>query len=584
MRSTQYLLATIKEIPKNCDIISHQLMLRSGMIRQISSGLYTWLPTGLRVLKKIENIIREEINKIGFLEILMPITQPSKLWKHSGRWKEYGRELLRFKNRNHQEFIFSPTYEEMISDIICKEKISYTQFPVQIYQIYTKYRDEARPRFGIIRAKEFVMKDGYSFHTNHISLQQTYDNMYDKYHTIFNRIGLNFCVVQAETGKIGGILSHEFHAYSKYGEDKIAVPTTAISNHHEYNQHYSIDNNHIVPIKIQIQPPKESMRLIEIPYNVSFVELTDQFNLSVNKMIKIIAIKTCNKLKNNTYDFIGLVIQANYELSYKKLSMIPEIAFPISIINTKNIQKIIGIKPTLFNMINLSIPLIVDYHVAVMNDFIIESDIDGQYFCGVNWHRDLPMPKIADLHKSKHHHTDLNKTENILSIHNSTEIGHIFQLGTKYTTNIPSCIQRYNKHNLSITMGCYGIGISRIVAAIIEQNHDKNGITWPEELAPFKLAIIPINMHHSDNVRNATETVYHQALSIGIDVLMDDRKENPGVMFFDIDLIGIPHILIISDRNLKNQEIEYKNRKTNLIKKIKLNEITHFLNKKLIHL
>lgn len=583
MRATQYLLATIKEIPKNCEIISHQLMLRSGMIRKVSSGLYTWLPTGLRVLKKTENIIREEINKIGFIEIFMPITQPSKLWKQSGRWSEYGSELLHFKNRNHQEFILSPTYEEMISDLICKEMVSYKQFPIKVYQIYTKFRDEIRPRFGIIRTKEFLMKDGYSFHTSHASLQETYDNIYDKYHTIFNRIGLNFCVVQADPGNIGGILSHEFQAYSNHGEDKVAVPTSIVSNKTLTTHYYTNKDNLIIPIKIQSKPPKETMRLVETPYNTSLLEVLKKFHLPIKKTIKIIVVKTQNKHTNNPYNFLGLIIRADHELNYTKLLMIPEISVPLNIVDMEEMKNIIGMKPTLLNFINLSIPLIVDYHVAIMSDFIIESDINNKYFFGVNWYRDVPMPKIADLHIQKYNRQNkINKT-NMLSFHNSVEIGHIFQLGQKYTNNVLNCIQKYNKKNLSITMGCYGIGVTRIISVIIEQHHDQHGIIWPDIIAPFKLAIIPINMYHSLNVQNITETLYHQSLSIGIDVFFYDRQENPGVMFADIDLIGIPHILIISDRNLENQEIEYKHRKTGITQKIKLNAILNFLNKKIIN-
>lgn len=586
MRSTQYILATIKNVPKNCDVISHQLMLRSGMIRQISAGLYTWLPTGLRVLRKIEKIIREEMNQIGFSEMLMPVTQPSKLWKKSGRWLEYGAELLRFKNRHSQEFVLSPTYEEMISDIICKEIISPKQLPIQVYQIYTKYRDEIRPRFGVIRSKEFIMKDGYSFHTSNISLQDTYNNVYNKYHSIFNRIGLTFCVVQADPGNIGGTLSHEFQAYSNQGEDTIAVPTdiTILKNSKNFNKFYPKYNNESTPIKIHTSSPKEVMRLIKVSNNdITISELIKKFNLPINKTIKIIIVQTDNKYKNNHYNFLGLIIRADHELSNMKLSTIPEIKFPITIINTTDIQKIIKMRPTLLNFINLSIPLIIDYNAATINDFIIESNTNNKYFFGVNWYRDLPMPKIADLCISEDNKKNNIKKENILSIHNSIEIGHIFQLEQKYTNNFPNYLQtQNNNNNISITMGCYGIGVTRIIAAIIEQHHDHNGIIWPEEIAPFKLAIIPINMYRSIHVRNITEKLYHQSLSIGIDVLIDDRQENPGVMFSDIDLIGIPHILIISEKNLKNHEIEHKNRKTGLIENIKLDTISYFLKKKLI--
>lgn len=584
MRATQYLLSTLKEIPKNCDTISYQLMLRSGMVRQVSSGLYAWLPTGLRVLRKIENIIRDEINKIGFIEMFMPITQPSTLWKQSGRWSEYGTELLRFKNRNNQDYILSPTHEEIVSDLICKEVISHKQFPIQLYQIHIKYRDEARPRFGMVRSREFLMKDGYSFHINHTSLQKTYDNVFDIYHVIFNRIGLNFCVVQADSGTMGGTLSHEFQAYSNYGEDKVAIPISMLRHNKLNNLYLKYNCNNILSTKIRTNLPKETMRLINTSNNIPILELLNKFNISIKKTIKIIAVQTNIKNKTNLHNFLGLIIRGDQQINYDKLAIIPEISIPISIIDLKEIQKIIGMKPTLLNLINLSIPLIIDYNVAIMHDFIIESNIPGKYFFGVNWYRDIPMPKkIADLCQSQYNnniaHNNKNKT---LSICNCVEIGHIFQLGKKYTKSIHSCIQKNNQYNHEITMGCYGIGITRIIAVIIEQYYDKNGIVWPSKIAPFELAIIPINMYNSPNVKDVTEKLYIKFLSKGIDVFIDDRKENPGVMFADMDLIGIPHVLIIGDRNLKNQEVEYKSRKTGIIKKIKLDVALQFLIDKLI--
>lgn len=586
MRTTQYLLATLKEIPKNCDSVSYQLMLRSGMIRQVSSGLYIWLPTGLRVLRKVENIIREEINKIGFTEIFMPIIQPATLWQQSNRWSKYGTELLRFKNRSNKDFILSPTHEEMISDFVCKEIISHRQFPIQLYQIHTKYRDEARPRFGMIRSREFIMKDGYSFHINNISLQKTYNNMYDIYHTIFNRIGLNFCVVQANPGRMGGILSHEFQAYSDYGEDTIETSTLLLSHDNKLNNSLSWDNNSVESSKIQLNLSKKNCRLIEIPNDVSISKLLNKFNFSINKTIKIIVVQTIHKNKNDLYNFMGLIIRGDHQIHYKKLSIIPEISLPISIIQLQEIQKIIRMKPTLLNLIKLSIPLIIDYNVTTMTDFIIESNINNKYFFGVNWNQDIPMPKrVADLCRSQYNNNHNNKTVNnenkAPSVRNCVEIGHIFQLGQKYINSIHSCIQKKNKYNLEITMGCYGIGITRTVAVIIEQHYDQKGIIWPTAIAPFELAIIPINMHYSVNVKNISEQLYKQLLSSGIDVLIDDRQVTPGIMLTDMDLIGIPHILIIGDRHLKNHEVEYKTRQTGAVKKIKLDVVLQFLIEKL---
>ncbi|URJ29165.1 proline--tRNA ligase [Blochmannia endosymbiont of Camponotus modoc] len=579
MRTSQYLLATLKEVPKNCKAISHQLMLRAGLIRQVSSGLYTWLPTGLRVLRKIENIIREEMNKIGAIEIAMPIVQPARLWKKSGRWTGYGTELLRFKNRNNQEFVLGPTHEEMVSEIICKETMLYKQFPLIVYQIHTKYRDEARPRSGVIRAREFIMKDGYSFHINQKSLQNTYNNMYQTYHTIFNRIGLNFCVVQAEPGRIGGVLSHEFQAYSENGEDSIAAPMIPDNNLIDFQL-----SNDLIPIKIQPKTAVETMQLIAAPNIRSVEELINQFNLPIHQVVKTIIVRAKNKHINNDYSLLGLVIRADHQISLKKIAMIPQIHTPVSCVEPKEIQMITGAQPNLLGPINLSIPLIVDYNVAKMNDFVAGSNMSGKYFFGVNWNRDIPFSKVADLHEVLHHNSYINN-KNILSIHNCIEIGHIFQLGQKYLNLNTNYSQKNNehKHNFSMEMGCYGIGITRIIAVIIEQNYDKNGILWPDVIAPFKLAIIPIDMYRSVNVRSIAEKIYTQLLSvIGIDILIDDRKEYPGTMFSDIDLIGIPHILIISDRSLANQEVEYKYRKKNKIKKIKLEMLIRYLIEKIV--
>lgn len=585
MRVSQYLLATLKTAPKNCETISHQLMFRAGLIRQVSSGLYVWLPTGLRVLQKIKNIVREEMNKSGAIEISMPIVQPAKLWKKSGRWTEYGKELLRFKNRNNQNYVLSPTHEEMVSDIFYKEMVSYNQeFPLNVYQINTKYRDEIRPCFGIIRSREFIMKDGYSFHITQKSLQNTYNKMYNTYCDIFNRIALNFCVTQANPGKIGGTLSHEFQAYFRHKKHNVLTPII-ISKENTNNIHMLQPKILLQPIVVQSSVYYiNTTRLIKIPYIHSIKELTKKFNLPIQKIVKTIIVHAANRHTDiYSQNFFGLVIRADHQLNRKKVEMIPQISIPLSFANTEEIYNLTGDpQPNLLGSINLSIPLIIDYNVAIMSNFIAGSNIHDKYFFGINWNQDLPLPKIADLYEKKYDcHLNINK----ISSNKFIEIGHIFQLGQKYSKiiyqNNNSNCNRYIKKNSVLNMGCYGIGITRIVAAIIEQYHDKNGIIWPEIIAPFKIAIIPINMYHSINVRNTAEKIYKQLLSlIGTDILIDDRPEHPGKMFSDIDLIGIPHILIISDRNLRNQEIEYKQRKTGLILKIKINMLLQFLAKK----
>lgn len=587
MRMSQYFLATLKKIPKNCNTISHQLMLKAGLIRQVSSGLYTWLPTGLRVLKKIKKIIREEMNKNGAIEIIMPIVQPARLWKNSGRWEKYGAELLRFKNRNNQDFILSPTHEEMVSELISKEIMhSYNkEFSLNIYQINTKYRDEIRPQFGIIRTKEFIMKDGYSFHSNQKSLQHTYDAMYNAYCTIFNQISLNFCVVQADPGKMGGDLSHEFQAHSKLKENDV-FPSTEIHEKKKNNFRKLKTKNSMSIIK-SFNVPKP-MELIKIPYITSITELVNALNTNIKKIVKTIIVRT--NIKNNdiySHNFVGLVIRADHQLDYKKTEKISELSSPLSLSNlTENYNLTGDTHLNLLGPINLSIPLIIDYNVAIMHNFIAGSNIHDKYFFGMNWNKDLLLPKVADLYQEKcYKDININK-KNTLSLNKFIEIGHIFQLGKKYLKTIrhnnDDFSYKCNKKNLILNMGCYGIGITRIIAVIIEQHHDSHGIIWPEIIAPFKLAIIPIDMHRSINVRNVAEKIYNQLSSlIGTDILIDDRQERPGTMFADIDLIGIPHILIISDRNLKNQEIEYKYRKTGIIKKIKLDIILKFLIQKL---
>lgn len=587
MRISQYLLATLKNVPKHCETISHQLMLRAGLIRQASSGLYIWLPTGLRVLNKIKNIVRNEMNKSGALEISMPIVQPAALWKKSGRWSDYGKELLRFKNRNYQDFILSPTHEEMVSEFIYKEIMVYNkEFPLNVYQINTKYRDEMRPCFGIIRAREFIMKDGYSFHINKKSLQNTYNQMYDTYCTIFNRIALNFCVTQVNPGKIGGILSHEFQACSKNKENNVSIPI--IIPKKNINKICTLQSKNLVsiiksPIYTNITKP------IKISHINPITELINKFNISIKKFVKIIIVHTNNKYNNIcNKGFLGLIIRADHQLSHKKAEMIPHISIPLSFVTTEELYNLTGdIQPNLLKFINASIPLIIDYNVAIMHNFIANFNINNKYFFGINWNQNFPLIKIADLHDTQYeHHLNIQTTNEIPS-YKFIEIGHIFQLGKKYTNIIYHKNNYYNKlienkKNLILNMGCYGIGITRIIAVIVEQHHDKNGIVWPNIIAPFKLAIIPINMYHSINVRNTAEKIYDQLLSsVGTDILIDDRPERPGIMFADMDLIGIPHILIISDRNLINQEIEYKQRNTGVIIKIKIDMLLQFLTQKL---
>ncbi|URJ25351.1 proline--tRNA ligase [Candidatus Blochmannia ocreatus (nom. nud.)] len=585
MRTSKYLLATLRDSPKSCSVISHKLMLRAGLVRCISSGLYVWLPTGLRVLKKIENIIREEMCKIGALEILMPIVQPADLWEKSGRLIKYGKELLYFRNRNNKGFVLGPTHEELVSKVFSKDIISHNRFPLIVYQIHTKYRDEARPRSGVIRAREFLMKDGYSFHINKESLQKTYNEMHEAYINIFNRIGLKFCVVQANPGKIGGMLSHEFQAYSETGEDTIALPIEFNNNFSNLKLSSCIKFTSIPFKEIFIN---ETIRLVEDSSISSLEELISKFNLSVNSIVKTVLLQISTRYVKSPNSFLGIVIRANSKISDKKIKMILERYgyVLLSYVNVEEIYKLTGAQPNFLGPINLSVPLIIDYNAAVLDNFIAGSDVSGKYFFNMNWNKDILLPIIKDLCEE----SDVNfhnGGKSMPIMQNCTEIGHIFQLGQKYSNFIYDTVKKSSKNNISIEMGCYGIGITRIVAVLIEQNYDKNGILWPTIIAPFKLVIIPINMHSSVEVKKVAESVYEKLLQmpiIGMDILIDDRQEYLGTIFTDMELIGIPHMLVISDKGLTKGEVEYRDRKSKNVRKVKLNMLVDFLNKEIFYL
>ncbi|AKC60455.1 proline--tRNA ligase [Blochmannia endosymbiont of Camponotus (Colobopsis) obliquus] len=562
MKTSKYLLLTLKTNPNNTEIKSHQLMLKSGMIYQLASGLYTWLPTGLRVLQKAKKIIRKEMNKIGALEINMPLIQPACLWEKSGRWTKYGTELLKFKNRNEKSFLLGPTHEEVITDLINKQISSYKELPLNMYQISTKFRDEIRPRYGIIRTREFIMKDGYSFHSNQKSLQQTYEIMYQAYTNIFTTIGLKFFTIQADNGTIGGNISHEFQAITKYNKNHI---TYSIKSNDPSS------NNPIKNTKLISKNSKEIIRLISASKSQNINDLIRKFNVPITKIVKTLIV---HAKKNTGFSLIALLIRGDHQLNKKKAEKLPQIAVPLSFANEQEIRLTIGTDPKSLGPINLPIPLIADYNVATMNDFIAGANIDDKYFFGINWHRDLPLPQIADLRKIVHNNHTLNGKK-ILKTKKNIEIGHIFQLGDKYSNKIK--IKDRNNNLLTITMGCYGIGIGRMIAANIEQNHDQQGILWPDILAPFNVAIIPINMHKSTEVKQISENIYHQLSLLKIDVLLDDRKESIGKMFADIELIGIPHIIIISERTLKQNETEYKNRRSGKNQRIKIDTIINYL-------
>lgn len=566
MRTTQYLLSTLKETPADAEVISHQLMLRAGMIRKLASGLYTWLPTGYRVLKKVENIVREEMNNAGALEVLMPVVQPADIWQESGRWEQYGPELLRLKDRGDREFVLGPTHEEVITDLIRNEVNSYKQLPLNFYQIQTKFRDEVRPRFGVMRSREFIMKDAYSFHITQESLQATYDEMYRAYSAIFTRVGLNFRAVRADTGSIGGSWSHEFQVLADSGEDDIVFST-------ESDYAANIEMAAALAPTTQRAAPSKSMELVDTPNAKTIESLVEQFKLPIEKTVKTLIVKAA---ENSGHSFVALLVRGDHTLNEIKAEKLELVASPLTFASEEEIRAAIGAGPGSLGPVNLTLPVIIDRDVAVMSDFGAGANIDGKHYFNINWERDVKLPNIADIRNVVE--GDMSPDgQGTLLIKRGIEVGHIFQLGNKYSQAMNATVQGEDGQNHVMTMGCYGIGVTRIVAAAIEQCHDERGIIWPEAIAPFNVVIIPMNMHKSYRVQETSENLYAQLKSAGIDVLFDDRKERPGVMFADAELIGIPHMIVVGDRNLDNAQVEYKHRSGSEKQLIHVDEIVSFI-------
>ena len=570
MRTSQYLLSTLKETPADAEVVSHQLMLRAGMIRKLASGLYTWLPTGLRVLKKVENIVREEMNNAGAIEMCMPVVQPADLWQESGRWEQYGPELLRFVDRGERPFVLGPTHEEVITDLIRNELSSYKQLPLNLFQIQTKFRDEVRPRFGVMRSREFLMKDAYSFHTSQESLQETYDKMYEAYSKIFSRMGLDFRAVQADTGSIGGSASHEFQVLAQSGEDDVIF-----SDSSDYAANIEFAEA-LSPAAGRAAPTVE-MSQIDTPNAKTIAELVEQFNLPVEKTVKTLLVKAT---EGSAYPLVALLVRGDHELNEVKAEKLPQVASPLTFATEEEIRAVAKAGPGSLGPINLPIPVVIDRSVAAMSDFAAGANIDGKHFVGINWERDVALPEVADIRNVVAGDPSPDG-KGTLMIKRGIEVGHIFQLGTKYSEALKATVQGEDGRNQTLTMGCYGIGVTRVVAAAIEQNFDDRGILWPEAIAPFNVAILPMNMHKSFRVQQLAEELYTTLRAQGIDVLLDDRKERPGVMFADMELIGIPHTIVIGDRNLDNEEVEYKHRRAGEKQMIKTNEIVDFLVKQI---
>ncbi|EAA5640544.1 proline--tRNA ligase [Salmonella enterica subsp. enterica serovar Javiana] len=566
MRTSQYLLSTLKETPADAEVISHQLMLRAGMIRKLASGLYTWLPTGLRVLKKVENIVREEMNNAGAIEVSMPVVQPADLWQESGRWEQYGPELLRFVDRGERPFVLGPTHEEVITDLVRNELSSYKQLPLNFFQIQTKFRDEVRPRFGVMRSREFLMKDAYSFHTSQESLQETYDAMYAAYSRIFSRMGLDFRAVQADTGSIGGNASHEFQVLAQSGEDDIVFSDVS-----DYAANIELAE------AIAPQTPRaaatQEMTLVDTPNAKTIAELVEQFNLPIEKTVKTLLVKAA---KDSKSPLVALLVRGDHELNEVKAEKLPHVASPLTFATEEEIRAVINAGPGSLGPVNMSIPVIIDRTVAAMSDFAAGANIDAKHYFGINWDRDVATPVVADIRNVVAGDPSPDGQGTLL-IKRGIEVGHIFQLGTKYSEALKASVQGEDGRNQILTMGCYGIGVTRVVAAAIEQNFDERGIVWPDAIAPFQVAILPMNMHKSFRVQELAEKLYSELRAQGIEVLMDDRKERPGVMFADMELIGIPHTIVIGDRNLDNDDIEYKYRRSGEKSLIKTGDIVDYL-------
>ncbi|WP_395355949.1 proline--tRNA ligase [Vibrio sp. D3] len=551
MRTSNYLLSTLKETPNDAEVVSHQLMLRAGMIRKLASGLYTWLPTGLRVLRKVENIVRQEIDNAGAVETLMPVVQPFELWEETGRSEKMGPELLRFTDRHVRPFVLSPTAEEVITSLVRNEVSSYKQLPLNLYQIQTKFRDERRPRFGVMRSREFSMMDAYSFDIDKDGLQKSYDAMHDAYCKAFDRMGLDYRPVLADSGAIGGSGSQEFHVLAESGEDIIAFST-------ESDYAANIEKAEALAPASEAAAPTQEMTLVDTPNAKTIAELVELFELPIEKTVKTLFVKASDEVDA---PIIALIIRGDHELNEVKAENLPQVAAPLEMASEEEIRELIGAGPGSLGPVGLKLPFIVDRSVAVMSDFGAGANIDGKHYFGINWGRDAELGQVEDL-RNVVEGDPSPCGKGTIQLKRGIEVGHIFQLGNAYSAAMNCGVLGPDGKNVILEMGCYGIGITRVVAAAIEQNHDKYGIIWPDAIAPFQVAIVPMNMHKSEEVKEAAEKLYAELTAMGIEVLFDDRKERPGVMFSDMELIGVPHTIIIGDRSMKEGNFEYKNRAT----------------------
>jgi prolyl-tRNA synthetase len=547
MRLSHYPISTLKEVPGDAEVVSHQLMLRAGLIRRLAAGLYVWLPMGLRTLKKVEQIVREEMNRAGALELCMPTVQPAELWVESGRWSKYGPELLRFKDRHDREFAYGPTHEEVITDIARRELRSYKQLPVNFYQIQSKFRDEIRPRFGVMRAREFLMKDAYSFHTDEASLAEGYRLMYDAYSRIFTRMGLKFRAVQADGGSIGGDTSQEFHVLADSGEDAIAF-----SDADDYAA--NLETAATIAPATPRAPASQPLTKVHTPNARTIAEVSTLLGVSPAQCVKTLLVE------GSAGDIVALVIRGDHELNAVKTQKLAGVANPLRMAGAERIRAAGGAEPGFIGPIGFGGRIYVDHAAAHLADFVCGANEKDMHYRGVNWGRDLPDHQSVDIRNAQPGDPSPSG-RGVLKIARGIEVGHIFQLGQLYSAAMKASVLDELGKSLTMFMGCYGIGVTRVVAAAIEQNHDANGIIWPEAIAPFQVILVPINYQKSARVQETADALYRDFNAAGIDVLLDDRDARPGVKFADAELLGIPHRIVIGERTLSAGNLEYRHRR-----------------------
>ena len=563
MRLSQYPINTAKETPAEAEVISHRLMLRAGLIRRVAAGLYSWLPIGLRTLRKAEAIIREEMNRAGALELLMPVVQPGELWQESGRWTAYGPELLRFKDRHERDFVAGPTHEEVITDIVRRDIKSYRQLPVNFYQVQTKFRDEIRPRFGVMRAREFIMKDAYSFHTDEASLQQGYRAMHDAYIRIFTRMGLDFRAVRADSGPIGGDVSQEFHVLAASGEDAIAFSD-------EDGYAANLEAAAALAPKDPRPAPREAMSEVTTPGARTIAELSRMLRVEPSRCVKTLLVD------GSEQDVVAFVLRGDHELNAVKAQRLPGVALPLRMAGAERIARATGAEAGFIGPVGLRCRIYADHSALALADFVCGANRKDMHLTGVNWERDVGGVTAADIRNVREGDPSPSGRGH-LKIARGIEVGHIFQLGCRYSEPLKATVLNESGKEVTLLMGCYGIGVTRVVAAAIEQNHDERGIIWPEPLAPFQVVLVPLNLQKSARVREVADRLYNELTAQGVEVLYDDRDARPGVKFADAELLGIPHRLVVADRGLDAGRLEYRHRRDSESTEFPADEAVEFI-------